>query len=216
IDDGKPATGLIDRTVANLREISPTIYFNVPRGFDMLIPYLENDAALRVNFFRRLRLIFYAGAALPQNLWERLEALSVSALGARVPIISAWGATETAPMATTVHFEIDRAGIIGLPGPACRALAALPACAPLSQVLQNPAVRERVREGLVKLAAESAGSSMHATRALLLEEPPKIDANEITDKGYINQRAVLERRAAQVERLYANRPNPEIIGLESG
>ncbi len=115
IDEGKPAPGLVDKTVANLREISPNLYFNVPRGFDMLLPYLESDEALRASFFRDLQLIFYAGAALPQNLWERLERLSEKALGRRLPMISAWGSTETAPSVTSVHFEIDRAGVIGLP-----------------------------------------------------------------------------------------------------
>ena len=81
VDEGKPAPGLVERTVANLGEISPTIYFNVPRGYDMLLPHLESNAALRANFFRRLDLIFYAAAALPQNLWERLEDIAVAARG---------------------------------------------------------------------------------------------------------------------------------------
>ncbi|MCS6945123.1 MAG: AMP-binding protein, partial [Sutterellaceae bacterium] len=103
IDEGKPAPGLIEKTVANLRSVSPTLYFNVPRGFDMLLPYLERDADLAQRFFARLKLTFYAGAALPQNLWERLQALA-SALGKCVAMTSAWGATETAPLVTSVHF----------------------------------------------------------------------------------------------------------------
>ena len=78
IDNGKPAPGLAELTAKNLREISPTMYFNVPRGFDLLMPMLENDAELRRNFFRELDMVFYAGAALPQNLWERLEDLAVA------------------------------------------------------------------------------------------------------------------------------------------
>ncbi|HYM01647.1 MAG TPA: feruloyl-CoA synthase, partial [Stellaceae bacterium] len=119
IDDGKPAPGLIDRTIANLREVSPTMYLNVPRGYSMLLDHLERDAELTRNFFRELDLIFYAGAALPQSLWERLETLSERVLGYRVPMISAWGTTETAPMATLVHYPIERAGNIGLPTPGC-------------------------------------------------------------------------------------------------
>ena len=323
IDEGKPAPGLVEKTVANLREISPNLYFNVPRRFDMLLPFLENDQALRRSFFRKLQLIFYAGAALPQNLWERLERLCEKELGRRVPMSSAWGSTETAPSVTSVHFEIDRAGVIGLPkagidlkmlpngdklelrvrGPnvtpgywkrpdltreafdeegfyrigdagrfadpddpakgivfdgriaedfklstavwvhvgalRVRGIAALaplaqdivvtghdraavgflvfaspqgarslcpdlPADAPLAEVLRDPRVKARAREGLTQLAAEG-GSSTYAARALLMAEPPSIDANEITDKGYINQRAVLARRSALIEALYADR-----------
>ncbi|MCX7169841.1 MAG: feruloyl-CoA synthase, partial [Proteobacteria bacterium] len=316
IDDGKPMPGLVERTVANLREIAPTIYFNVPRGFDMLIPFLEQDAVLRKNFFSQLQMIFYAAAALPQNLWERLEQLSIQERGERVVMVSAWGSTETAPMVTTVHFTIERAGVIGLPAPgaeikmvpngakmelrvrgpnvtpgywkrpdltqaafdeqgyymigdagrlantddpaqglefdgriaedfklmsgtwvhvgklrvhgitamaplvqdiviaghdreeigflifpnapACRALCPdLPAeganAATLAQVLDDTRIRDKVRQGM--LALGSGGSSNCPARALLLAEPPSIDANEITDKGYINQRAVLTPRA---------------------
>jgi acyl-CoA synthetase (AMP-forming)/AMP-acid ligase II len=105
--------------VANLKEISPTIYFNVPRGFDLLLPFLEKDAVLRANFFRRLDLMLYAGAALPQNLWDRMQRLALAERGTRLPLISAWGSTETAPLATGVHYAVDRAGIIGLPVPGC-------------------------------------------------------------------------------------------------
>ncbi len=330
VDDGKPMPGLVDKTIANLREIAPTIYFNVPRGFDMLLPALEQDAALRKTFFSRLQMIFYAAAALPQNLWQRLEVLSIQERGERVIMVSAWGATETAPMITTVHFPIERAGVIGLPAPgaelklipnankmemrvrgpnvtpgywkradltsaafdeegfymigdagrfadpadptqgiefdgriaedfkllsgtwvhtsnvrisalselapvaqdivvaghdrheigflifpnavACRALCAdLPATAPLALVLSDVRVVERVRLGLQSLAAKGRGSSSFATRALLMQEPASIDAGEITDKGYINQRAVRTRRAELLLRLYADVPGSEVI-----
>ncbi len=117
VDPGKPAPGLIEHTVASLREISPTIYFNVPAGYNMLLPYLEKDAELRRNFFRDLRLIFYAAAALPQDLWERLENVSIQETGQRVAMLSAWGSTETAPSAACVHWPIEQAGVIGLPNP---------------------------------------------------------------------------------------------------
>ncbi|HEX7927388.1 MAG TPA: feruloyl-CoA synthase, partial [bacterium] len=117
IDEGKPAPGLIERTVANLRDVSPTVYQNVPRGFDILLPFLERDAAARRSLFRDLSVIVYAGAALPQHLWTRLEALAVRETGRRIVMVSAWGSTETAPMATMVHYPIDRAGVVGLPVP---------------------------------------------------------------------------------------------------
>jgi len=336
IDDGKPAPGLVEKTVANLREIAPTIYFNVPRGFDMLIPFLEQDAELRRNFFSRLQMIFYAAAALPQNLWERLERLSIQERGERVVMVSAWGSTETAPMVTTVHFPIERAGVIGLPAPgaevklvpnasklelrvrgpnvtpgywkrpdlteaafdaqgfymigdagrfadpddpakgiefdgriaedfklqsgtwvhvgslrvqgiaalaplaqdlviaghdreeigllifpnvpACRALCPeLPAdggnAVPLAQVLRDPRIRSRLHAGLCSWRDGGGGSSSFAARALFMEEPPTIDANEITDKGYINQRAVLTRRADLVTKLFSE--STEVIRLEA-
>ena len=101
IDHGKPVPHLITNTVDNLRELSPTLYFNVPKGFNDLLPYLEADSSLRDHFFSNLDAIFYAGAALPQDLWDRLEDLSTAARGERVPMISAWGATETSPVVTS-------------------------------------------------------------------------------------------------------------------
>ena len=320
VDGGKPAPGLVETTVRNLREVSPTLYFNVPRGFDLLLPYLESDAELRRSFFRKLDAVFYAGAALPQNLWARLEALAVAENGGRLSMLSAWGSTETSPMATCVHYPIARAGVIGNPGPGtelklvpsgtklevrvrgpnvtpgywrrddltreafdeegfyrigdamkfvdaddpAKGLAfdgrvaedfklmsgtwvhvgtvrvqLIAACDPLVQdavitghdreemgalVFVNPAaakalgldtdgVRARLQTALGKLAAESTGTSTAPVRLLVLDEPPSIDANEITDKGYINQRAVLERRAAVVERLYSDAP--EVIRAAS-
>jgi feruloyl-CoA synthase len=323
VDGGKPMPGLIETTVANLGAVAPTLYFNVPRGFDVLLPYLEQDTALRDRFFSNLDLIFYAGAALPQTLWERLEALSVAARGVRVPMVSAWGSTETAPMVTTVHFPLERAGVIGLPAPGSAVkmvpngeklelrvtgpnvtpgywrrpdltaqafdqegwycigdagrledpthpergivfdgrvaedfkllsgtwvhagvlrVTAIAAGAPVIQdavvtghdretvgllifpnlagcrslcpeagddveaLLRCPAVHARLREGFDAYNAAHGASSRRIARILLMAEPPNIDANEITDKGYINQSAVLARRAALVERLYAAGP----------
>ncbi|MGA7486897.1 MAG: AMP-binding protein, partial [Xanthobacteraceae bacterium] len=117
IDGGRPVPGLIEGTVRNLAEVSPTIYFNVPAGYAALLPFLERDAALARSFFARLRLIFYAGAALPQDLWERLESVSLRTTGERVPMTSSWGTTETAPLSTAAHFMIERAGPIGVPVP---------------------------------------------------------------------------------------------------
>src|SRR3954469_17439498 len=118
IDGGKPVPGLIETTARNLAEIAPTMYFNVPRGFDLLLPLLEKDAALRQNFFRELDMLFYAAAALPQNLWDRLIELAKKEKKAPA-MLSAWGSTETSPLATSVHFRMERPGVIGLPVAGC-------------------------------------------------------------------------------------------------
>ncbi len=344
IDGGKPAPGAIEETVRNLREISPTIYFNVPAGFAHLVPHLERDAGLCERFFRRLQLIFYAGAALPQDLWRRLEALSLATLGRKVMMVSAWGSTETAPMATAVHFPTSEARIIGLPAPGVEikmvpagaklelrvkgpnvtpgylrdqeltrsafdedgyyrigdagrlavpedpvrglvfdgrvaenfkltsgtwvhagslrveALAAaapalqdgvvtghdreyvgllawlnVTACGALCRTLprrppggRTPAagaaatmapadlvrdagVVDHVRAALACHNAANPGSSRRIERVLLMTEPPSIDYGEITDKGYVNQLATLERRAHLVDLLYRPRPPAEVI-----
>jgi len=315
IDNGKPAPGLAELTAKNLREISPTMYFNVPRGFDLLMPMLEQDAGLRRNFFRDLDMVFYAGAALPQNLWERLEKLAVAEKGGELAMISSWGSTETAPSAAAVHYPIERAGVIGLPNPGCE-LKLVPATGKLEVRVKGPnvtpgyyrrddltkaafdeegyycigdamkfadpaapekglvfdgrvaedfklttgtwvhtgavrikliaagnpliqdavitghdrdeigalvflspgaatnlppqAIRDKLAQALKELAREG-GSSTHPTRLLVMAEPPSIDGNEITDKGYINQRAVLERRTALVDQLYAVPVAPEVV-----
>jgi acyl-CoA synthetase (AMP-forming)/AMP-acid ligase II len=94
IDDGRPAPGLLDRTLRNLREVRPTIQFNVPAGYAALVPALERDGELAERFFSRLRLVFFAAAALPQALWERIERLA-ERHGATVTMSTAWGASET-------------------------------------------------------------------------------------------------------------------------
>ena len=317
IDGGKPAPGLFATSLANLRSVTPTVYFNVPRGFDMLIAALRGDDELRRRFFSEVKFAFYAGAALPQNLWDALEELSIKTVGRALPMVSAWGSTETSPLATDCHFQAQRSGNIGVPIPgtelklvpsgaklevrvrgpnvtpgywkapeltaqafdadgfyligdavkfadpdrpelglffdgrvaedfklnsgtwvsvgtlrvagitalaplaqdivvtghggdavrflvfpnlmACRAHAGLPDSADASEVIGHDKVRAAIAEGLAKLKTQSGGgSSGHATRALLLPEPASVDGGEITDKGYINQRAVLTRRAAAV------------------
>jgi feruloyl-CoA synthase len=313
VDGGKPVPGLVETTVRNLKEIAPTMYFNVPRGYDLLAQFLEKDTELRRNFFRDLDVLFYAAAALPQNLWDRLVRLSKAENNTRLAMLSAWGATETAPLATSVHFAMERAGVIGLPVAGCE-LKLVPAAGKLevrvrgenvtpgyykrpdltkaafdqegfyrigdavrladpadpaqglvfdgrvaedfklstgtwvnvgavrtrlvaaadrliqdavitghdrdqvgALVFLSPgtvdmsqvAVSARLSGVLAKLAAEGGGSSTYPVRLLVMTEPPSIDANEITDKGYINQRAVLEHRAALVEKLYS--AGPEVI-----
>jgi feruloyl-CoA synthase len=329
VDGGKPLPGLIETTVRNLREVPSTFHFNVPRGFEMLIPFLERDAGLRETFFRDLDAVFYAAAALPQHLWEKLENLSIQATGRRAVMLSAWGSTETAPSATQIHFLIERAGVIGLPGagteiklapvsgklelrvkgpnvtpgywkrpelsaevfdeegflrtgdagkladpddpsrgilfdgrlaenfkltsgtwvhvgelrleviaacapvvqdvvvtghdreeigllvfpnpPGCRSLCSgLNGDVPLEELIRRPEVRDRLAAGLAAHNATNRANSRRIARALLLAEPPSIQSGEITDKGYVNQRAVLDRRAAMVERLQGV-PDSEVI-----
>jgi feruloyl-CoA synthase len=115
IDDGKPVPGLIEKTVRNLREIGPTIYFNVPRGYEALLPYLREDAALRTTFFSRLGLLQYAAAVLPQPIWRAYEELAMQTCGERILWITGYGATETAPAAMFTSRGAARAGTVGLP-----------------------------------------------------------------------------------------------------
>lgn len=117
IDGGRPLPAMVGETVRNLSEISPTVYFNVPAGYAALLPHLERDENLARSFFKNLRLIFYAGAALPQDLWERLEAVAIRTTGHRIPMSSSWGTTETAPLATAAHYLLERAGNVGVPVP---------------------------------------------------------------------------------------------------
>ncbi|WP_439590110.1 feruloyl-CoA synthase [Hydrogenophaga sp.] len=119
IDDGKPAPGEVEKTVRNLREIAPTVYFSVPRGFAMLIPYLRADAALRERFFSRLSLLYYSGSALGRSLVQSLDALAVQACGERIPMMSGYGATESAPAAVAANWVGGESGLAGLPIPGC-------------------------------------------------------------------------------------------------
>ena len=115
IDEGKPMPGAIAATVRNLRDIAPTIYFNVPKGFEMLLPYLDGDQALREKFFSRLKVLFYAGAALSQHVRNELERLAVATTGERIIFLSSLGSTETAPLAVSCSWESKHVGNIGLP-----------------------------------------------------------------------------------------------------
>ena len=117
IDAGKPLPGLIETTVANLKEISPTLYFNVPAGYDALLNYLENDVDLRDTFFRNLDVIYCASASLGERTRQRLNDLSRKVVGTPPPLLSGWGATETAPLATGTWLPTDLPGAIGQPIP---------------------------------------------------------------------------------------------------
>ena len=327
IDEGRPLPGRIEATVANMREISPTLYLNVPRGFDLLLPLLEEDEAARRGLFRNLKLLFFAGSALPRNVWERLDRLALDTIGARVTITTSLGSTETAPATTYMNWYPDSTGNVGVPLPGCEVklvpngdklevrmrgpnispgynkepelsaaafdedrffrigdaarfedpddpaqgivfdgrvaesfklttgtwvhagqlrllaiaaasptlqdavvtgqdrsevgLLAFPSIAgcqslaggdlPPDELVRNHRVHEAVRDGLTRHNAENPGSSTRIRRVLMMTEPPQIDAGEITDKGYINQRAVLARRSGLIERLYAGQGDDIIV-----
>src|SRR6266851_4734404 len=312
IDDGKPLPGLFEETLRNLREVSPTYFANVPAGYAMLATALEKDDSLAKRFFKNLNSLAYGGATLPSDLYERMEMLAVKHTGYRLPFVTGWGSTETAPTATTVHWASERVGLIGLPFPGVQlklvptaeegryelrlksvivtpgyhrrpdltaemfdeegfykigdagrfvdpadpswglifdgrvvedfkllsgtfvlvgtlrttAIAAatpvlqdavicghdrayvgllgfpnIAACRRLAddegarltvaELLAHPAVAGALRDGLARMNAECKGSSMQVRRALLMADPPSVDGHEITDKGYINQRATL-------------------------
>jgi len=117
IDDGRPMPGLIERTLHNMRQCRPTLHFNVPRGFEVMLPLLEADDALANAFLGSLRGVFYAGAALPSATWQRLQTLARRIRGEPLWLTTSWGATETAPAVTSAHFPLDQAGCIGVPLP---------------------------------------------------------------------------------------------------
>ncbi|MGH9114241.1 MAG: feruloyl-CoA synthase, partial [Acidimicrobiales bacterium] len=117
VDEGRPAPNLFARTLANYRDVPPTISFNVPAGYAQLVPALEADRELAERFFSRMRLVFNAAAALPPALRRRLEDLGREVTGRDVPVTGSWGTTETAPAATSAHFDFDDARCIGVPLP---------------------------------------------------------------------------------------------------
>jgi feruloyl-CoA synthase len=320
-DGGRPTPGGIAETVANLGEIAPTVYFNVPKGFEALLPYLEADPALRARFFSRLKMLFYAGAGLAPEIFHAYRAMAKRETARDMPFVTGLGATETSPSALMCLIDVDEPGNMGLPmagvevklapvegklearvraptvtpgywrdealtraafdeegfyrlgdgvrfatpgdaaggflfdgriaedfklatgtwvsvGPLRAALVS--ALAPLvkdaaiaghdrdevtalvfpdldacraetgAQDFGDPNLREAFRRRLAAFAAKTPGSSKHIARIFILAEPPSLDAGEITDKGSLNQRAVLQRRAEAVAALYAQ-PSPESV-----
>src|SRR5688500_19661754 len=134
------------------------MYFNVPRGYDLLLPYLERDAELRRHFFKDLDVLFYAAASLPQNLWDRLKKLAKKENNTRLAMLSAWGSTETSPLATSVHCPMERAGVIGLPVAGCE-LKLVPAAGKLEARVRGPNVTPGYykRPDLTKAAFDEEG-----------------------------------------------------------
>ena len=117
IDDGRPMPGQIEETLRNLREISPTYYANVPAGYAALAAAMEKDDALCRSFFKNLGLMAYGGARLPDDLYDRMQALAVKTTGERIVFYTGWGSTETAPTSTGTYWDTERVGLIGLPFP---------------------------------------------------------------------------------------------------
>jgi feruloyl-CoA synthase len=331
LDAGKPMPGGIEETVRNLREISPTVYFNVPKGYESLLPYLRDDKALRARFFHRLHAMFFSGAALSPYVWNSLDELAVQETGFRVPVLTGLGATETAPFFMSVKPATSRSGHVGLPvsgneaklvpdngklevrargpnvtpgywrqpeltaaafddegfykfgdaikpvvsedfsagfdfdgriaedfklasgtwvsvGPLRARLIAAgaplvrdvviaginrdevsalvildldgcrvvnPALAPddLAAAASDSLIRDALRERLAKFLAAATGSSNRITRAVLIDTALSIDRGEVTDKGSINQRAVLDHRSRLVDELYSPTPAAHVITL---
>jgi feruloyl-CoA synthase len=335
IDEGRPLPGLFDATVRNLRDVSATAHFTVPRTYEMLLPHLRADAALCQRFFAKLRLFFYAAAGLTQQVFDELQAMAVESCGEELLWVTGMGATETAPFALSTGRAGAWAGFLGFPVPGlelklapvgeklearvrgpnvtpgywrddalsqaafdaegfyrlgdamrfvdpldpakglvfdgrlaedfklstgtwvhvgalrerifahaegfvqdaviaghdrpfvsallfpnrtlCSALCPeLGRTAPARTLLEEPRVVSRFRKILQAVARESTGGTTLVARAVLLDEPPSIDAGELTDKGSVSQKAVLESRAALVEELYAEPPGARVIVLEAG
>jgi feruloyl-CoA synthase len=314
IDAGRPVPGAIEETVRNLREIAPTIFFNVPKGFEELIPYLRREPALREKLFSRVKMIFFSGAGLAQRVWDEWDRLALETVGERIRWMTGLGSTETAPFALYCRPDACGSGIVGLPvsgvtvkaapvedkmearvdGPnttpgywrdpaqtaAVRdeegflrmgdalvwldpedwskgfrfdgriaedfklatgtwvsvgplrahlvqrlgrwvrdvviaapdrdylAVLALPAHPDLPRDAEACAALQRM---LAELAAEATGSSRRVQRLAWLTAPLSVDAGELTDKGSLNQRAVLRRHAPLVEALYAETPPEDVI-----
>jgi len=329
VDAGRPAPGLFAQSIANLTEVPPTVYFNVPAGYAQLVPALEDDADFAKKFFSRLRLMFNAAAALPAGLRDRLGALARQTAGHAIPVTGSWGATETGPAVTTAHMDYDDARCIGVPLPGTEVklvpaedayeirvkgpmvtpgyfgrpdltaeafdedrfyragdavaladpgdpgagllfrgrlaedfklatgtfvrvgavrtalLSAVPVlsdavlagedrtcvCALAwlnasearkllgedppadADLVSHPGLHEFLARALAE-HNDDAGSSARVERLLVMGRPAELDAGEITDKGYVNQRKVLARRAALVEMLYAEPAPPGVIAAE--
>ncbi len=116
IDEGKPLPGAIEETVKNLREVAPTWYFTVPKGYEALLPYLRSDAELRRNFFSRLKLFWFAGAGIAQHVFDEIQDLAVETCGERILFLTGFGSTETAPFALARTWHTENAANMGLPG----------------------------------------------------------------------------------------------------
>lgn len=152
IDGGRPAPALFGRTLENLAKVAPTIQFNVPAGYAMLVKALEDDAAFAKQFFSRMEAVFYAAAALPQDVWARLDAVAERTLGHRIWLTTAWGSTETSPLVTSAHFALDEAGNIGVPVPGCE-LAFVPNGGKLELRVRGPNVTPGYHRDSTKTAA---------------------------------------------------------------
>ena len=276
IDEGKPVPGLIETTVKNLREVATNWYFTVPKGYEALLPYLRADAQLRNTFFRRLKVLWFAGAALSQSVFDQMQELALATCGERILFLTGLGSTESAPMAIARMWQSKDSTNMGVPVPGVE-LKLVPCDGKLEARLRGPNIMpgywrqreltaaafdadgyyklgdalkfqdpEDPGEGLLfdgriaedfKLATGTwvnvgplrarllaqlepyardvviAGADCNEVGALIF---PHLDAGEITDKGSINQRAVLTRRADLVAELYAPEPSARVIVIDQG
>lgn len=322
IDEGNPTPIGIHKTVHNLLDIAPTIYFNVPKGYEMLVEHLRHSKPLRERFFSRVKVLQYAGASLADHVFKALEDLAVETTGEKIMIITGYGSTETGPFLSTTVWPVARPGEIGLPAAGSEMklvpngekmevrvkgaaitpgywreidktneafdeegyykmqdalrfhddsdiakgllfngrvtedfkldtgtwvnmagvrTATIKGLAPLVRdlvltgldlphigallfldydavraefpelaeeedtvaIAHHPALVARIQSGLNALAANSTGSSTLVARAIIMETPPSPDDSEITDKGSLNQRAVMAARAKECADLYA-------------
>ncbi|MBJ7538565.1 feruloyl-CoA synthase [Marinomonas transparens] len=117
LDDGKPTEKLFAKTLKNLADIAPTVYFNVPKGFELLVHHLQADGELAKKFFSRLQFTFFAAAGLAQHIWDDLDNLAIQYTGKKIPMLTGLGCTETAPSATFASVEESTSGVIGVPAP---------------------------------------------------------------------------------------------------
>ncbi|MAZ06103.1 MAG: feruloyl-CoA synthase [Halomonas sp.] len=332
IDHGKPTDGAIGITLNNLRDVAPTVYFNVPKGYELLVKKLRENPDVARSFFSHVKLMYFAAAGLSQHIWDALDELAIEHTGKKVPMLTGLGSTETAPAALFASIEECASGVIGTPAPGielklvpnggklearikaptitpgywrepgltekafdeegyyclgdafkyidpeqpdrgfrfdgrvsedfkldtgtwvsagtlrahvihffapyvqdvviaghnksfvsamvfpdwqhCRELANNSSNMTETELAEHPHVRETFQRRLEEMAAHSTGSSTRVQRLRLLIEPPEIDNHEVTDKGSINQRAVLENRAALVDELYSDQPSPDILKLD--
>lgn len=334
IDDGRPTPDSFRETVRNLREIAPTAYFNVPKGYEMLVQALRTDSALRRNFFSRVNLLFFAAAGLNRKTWDEIQQIAYETCGEELLIVTGLGATESAPFALSTGVEGSSPGWLGLPVPGvetklvplgdrtevrlrgpsitpgywrrpdlnanafddegyyrmgdavkpvdpsdpqkgflfdgrlneefklssgtwvrtgtlrtrllahfngllqdvvlaapdrdyvaallfpsvndCRKLVpTLPEGTSNADILSQPEIRSAFQQGLNSFAVQNPGISTHVRRALLLDSPPSLDAREITDKGTLNQAAVLKNRASAVDQLYREPLQKEVLAIEA-
>jgi feruloyl-CoA synthase len=139
IDDGKPLPGEVEKTVRNIKDVRPTLYHSVPRGYELLLPYLREDAELRDAFFGRMKYMLYAAASLPQQVWAELRQMGIDTTGERIFTTEAIGSTETSPLAVTCNWDADEPGILGLPIPG-QALKLVPSGSKLEVRLKGPNV----------------------------------------------------------------------------
>lgn len=313
IDDGKPMPSEFPKTVRNLLEISPTFYWSVPKGYEFLLAALNADDALRQSFCRNLKMMFYAGASLPEPVWRALERHCKQTSGRHVPMLTSWGLTETAPSITMVPNAHCAAGNVGVPVPGAE-LKLIPNRGKLEARVRGPNITpgywrmpeathaafdsegyfltgdallfvdqrdpargmrfdgrvtedfklltgtwvnvgeirgranaalaglasdtvvtapdrddlglliipapghipddeiylEKLRQALTKMNAQVSGTSNLIARAIVLETPPSLDSGEITDKGSLNSRLILQNRFDVVDRLYSD-DDPDVI-----